>query len=394
MRSRFDQVSPRRHRQRLPLKVAAAGSSPVQVSTLAAVLAAVAALAVFAVTSVTPAHAIATVVDLGTADSYSVLAGSTVTNTGPSELFGDLGVAPGIAITGFPPGTVDGETHAADITALRAQADLTTAYNDAAGQPSDGDIGDDFGNKTLLPGVYTATSSALMTGPLNLDAAGDPNAVFLLQIGTTLTTGSTSSVVLLNGAQACNVFWQVGSSATLGTNTTFVGTILARTSITALTGASFYGRALARNGAVTLDTNTFADPGCAIAPTVSPTASPTVTPTVTPTVPTVTPTVTPTVPTVTPTASPTVTPTAAPTVTPTGTPTSTGPTPPPPVADDTDTPGSATATSPSDDDSPAGWLANTGPGTPGPLLIGGALALLGGTALVLLAKRGAGRHEA
>jgi len=194
---------------------------------------------------------------LGTADSFAVLAGQTVTNTGPTTVAGDLGVSPGTAVTGFPPGMVtDGVIHAADAVALQAQADLTTAYNALAGQACNQDLtGQDLGGLTLTAGVYCFSSSAQLTGALTLDAQGNPDAVFIFQIGSTLTTASNASVLVINGAPSCNVFWQVGSSATLGTGTSFVGSILALTSISLTTGAQVFGRALARNGSVTMDTN-------------------------------------------------------------------------------------------------------------------------------------------
>jgi hypothetical protein len=201
-------------------------------------------------------------VGLGTADSFSVLGGSTVTNTGPTVLTGDLGVSPGTAITGFPPGIVHGATHANDAVAAQAQSDLTTAYNDAAGRSSTATVSGDLAGRTLSPGVYTSASSLGLTGDLTLNANGDPNAVFVFQAGSTLTTASGSRVLLTGGAQACNVFWQVGSSATIGTSTAFTGNILALTSISLTTGATLDGRALARNGAVTLDTNTVTRATC------------------------------------------------------------------------------------------------------------------------------------
>jgi hypothetical protein len=194
-------------------------------------------------------------VGLGTAASFAVLAGSTVTNTGPSVINGDLGVSPGTAISGFPPGTVNGTTHSADAVANQAQSDLTAAYDDAAGRTPAASVPGDIGGLTLTPGVYKSGSSVLVTGDVTLDAQGDPNAVFIFQIGSTLTTASGSRVRLINGASPCNVYWQVGSSATIGTTTTFKGNVLALTSITANTGATFEGRLLARNGAVTLHTN-------------------------------------------------------------------------------------------------------------------------------------------
>jgi hypothetical protein len=205
----------------------------------------------------------AAAVGLGTADSYSVLGGSTVTNTGPSVLNANLGLAPGSAVTGFPPGIVHGTIHRNDAAAKQAKSDLVIAYNDAAGRSSTGSISADLAGLTLTSGVYTSASSMGLSGDLTLDAQGDPNAVFVFQAGSTLKTGSGSRVQLINGAQACNVFWKVGSSATIGTSTAFTGNILALTSISLTTGATIQGRALARNGAVTLDTNTFTSATCA-----------------------------------------------------------------------------------------------------------------------------------
>ncbi|WP_372515835.1 ice-binding family protein [Streptantibioticus silvisoli] len=213
------------------------------------------------------ASAIGVAVPLGTTSSFAVLAGQSVTNTGPSVITGNVGVSPGTSVTGFPPGTVNGVIHSADAVALQAQTDLTAAYNNAAGQAPDANIAGDLGGLTLTPGVYHGSSSIGLTGTLTLDAEGDPNAVFIFQIGSTLTTASASRVVLINGAQPCNVFWQVGSSATLGTNSTFVGNILALTSISATTGATVDGRTLARNGSVTLDTNTITRSVCGSATT-------------------------------------------------------------------------------------------------------------------------------
>lgn len=197
-------------------------------------------------------------ISLGTADSFGVLAGSTVTNTGASVVGGNLGVSPGTAITGFPPGIVTppGTINSANAVAAQAQTDLTAAYVAIAGTPALVDLtGQDLGGLTLGPGVYSFASSAQLTGTLTLDAAGNPNAVFIFKIGSTLTTATGSSVNVINGGSACNIFWQVGSSATLGTTTVFAGNILALTSITLNTGASLSGKALARNGAVTLAGN-------------------------------------------------------------------------------------------------------------------------------------------
>jgi hypothetical protein len=202
-------------------------------------------------------------VGLGTAASFSVLGGSTVTNTGPTTMFGDLGLAPGSSVTGAP--HVLGATHVDDAVAIQAKTELTTAYNDAAGRPTEGSAGTDLAGQTFTAGVRTASSSLLLSsGSVILDAQGDPNAVFIFQIGSTLITGSNTTVQLINGAQACNVFWQVGSSATLGTGTRFVGTVMAAETITANTAATIHGRLLARTAAVNLDTNTITQSNCAI----------------------------------------------------------------------------------------------------------------------------------
>jgi hypothetical protein len=202
-------------------------------------------------------------VGLGTAGSFAVLAGSTVTNTGPTVVNGDLGVSPGTAVTGFPPGAVNGTIHAANAVAGQAQSDTTTAYNDAAGRTPAVSVSGDLGGAVLTPGVYKSSSSMGLTGNVTLDGQGDPRAVFIFQVGSKLTTASSSRVVLTNGADACNVFWQIGSSATLGTNSSFTGTILALTSITVTTGVNVAGRTLARNGAVTMDDNTITRVDCA-----------------------------------------------------------------------------------------------------------------------------------
>ena len=199
---------------------------------------------------------------LGAAQRFAVLGGSTVTSTGASVLTGDLGVSPGTAVTGFPPGRfASGAIHSADALALAAQNAVTTAYNGLVGQACTRDLtGQDLGGQTLTAGVYCFSSSAQLTGTLTLNAQGNANAVFIFKMGSTLTTASASSVALTNGGSPANVFWQVGSSATLGTTTSFAGNILALTSITVTTGATVTGRTLARNGAVTLDTNAVAAP--------------------------------------------------------------------------------------------------------------------------------------
>ena len=205
-------------------------------------------------------------VTLGTAQGYGVLGASTVTNTGPTVVNGDLGVSPGAAVVGFPPGIVTGTTNVANAAALQAQNDTTTAYNFLAGQACGATLTGDLGGRTLTPGVYCFASTAQLTGTLTLDAQGNPNSVFIFQIGSALTTASGASVVLANSGNACNVWWQVGSSATLGTTTSFSGTVIALTSITLNTGATASGRMLARNGAVTLDTNTVSVPACPATP--------------------------------------------------------------------------------------------------------------------------------
>ncbi|MCW2927125.1 MAG: hypothetical protein JWM86_1093 [Thermoleophilia bacterium] len=220
---------------------------------------------VMAIVSVAPAQAATAPVSLGTAAAYGVLAGSTVTNSRPTVVTGELGLHPGTDVTGFPPGTVNGAQHIADAPALQAKSDLTTAYLDAAGRPLTATVAPDIGGLTLVPGVYRTGSvpTLHLTGNVTLDAQGDPNAVFIFQIESALVSATDSSVTMLNGAQSCNVFWQVGSSATLGTRTTFRGNVLALTSIAVQDSATIDGRLLARNGAVTLLNDTITRPTCA-----------------------------------------------------------------------------------------------------------------------------------
>ena len=206
---------------------------------------------------------------LGTAADFAVLGASTVTNTGLTVVNGGhVGVSPGSAITGFGPGIVNspGTIHFNDAAAQQAHTDAQTAYNNLASAAVTQDLtGQDQGGLTLNPGVYHFSSSAQLTGTLTLDAHNDPTSVFIFQIGSTLTTASGSSVVVINApANWCSKYWQVGSAATLGTSTAFVGTIIAHDSITMNTSASLYGRALALTAAVTLDTNAITVPVCSI----------------------------------------------------------------------------------------------------------------------------------
>jgi len=197
-------------------------------------------------------------ISLGTAETFAVLGASTVTNTGATKIKGNLGVSPGTAVVGFPPGKVlIGAIYAGDAYAAKAQADLTTAYNSLAGMPCGTNLtGQDLGGLTLTPGVYCFNSSAQLTGPLVLDFLGSTTGTFVFQIGSTLTTASSSTVSYTNCTKHCAVYWQVGSSATLGTGTKFTGNILALASITLTTNVEILcGRALALTGAVTMDTN-------------------------------------------------------------------------------------------------------------------------------------------
>jgi type VI secretion system secreted protein VgrG len=193
---------------------------------------------------------------LNSAAGFAVLGNTTVTSVGNTALTGNLGVSPGTTIVGFGPGTVSGTTYAGGPVAQQAQADALAAYNQiVAATPLQSLTGQDLGGLTLTPGIYNFTSSAQLTGILKLNAMGNPNAQFIFQIGSTLNTASGASVVLENGAEANSVAWQIGSSATLGTGTTFAGNILAEASVTLNNGASLTGSAIALNGAVSLDDN-------------------------------------------------------------------------------------------------------------------------------------------
>jgi len=223
-----------------------------------------------------PVAAEASAVNLATASPFVLLAGSSATNTGPSVLDGALGLAPGTSLAGFGlPAVVNGATHDDDSLASQAQADLTNAYNVASGQPVEpGDelTGQNLGGLTLTAGAYSFASSAQLTGTLTLDAQGNPNAQFVFEIGSSLTTASASSVVLTNGASPCNVYWQVGSSAVLGSTTAFQGNLMALDSISLDNGASVIGRLLARNGQVSLINDVLDGSGCG---TVTTTPGPT-----------------------------------------------------------------------------------------------------------------------
>jgi len=209
--------------------------------------------------------------NLGTTAGFAILAGSTITNTGTTTINGnvggDVGLSPGTVFSGKESVTVSGSVHLADAVAIKAKDDLVTAYDDAVGRTPVTRIPTELGGTTLTPGIYdSADGTFQITGKLTLDAKGDPDGVFVFKAASTLITASNSNVNLINSARFCRTFWSVGSSATLGTNSNFVGHILAMTSITANTGAAIQGQLLARNGAVTLDNNTITNGICETTP--------------------------------------------------------------------------------------------------------------------------------
>jgi hypothetical protein len=268
------------------------------------------------------ANAATATVSLASAANYSVLAGTAVTNSGPTTTDGSVGVSPGSSVNGFPPGIAGGSIHTADGNSGAAQSDLLIAYNDAAGRTPFLTVTGDLGGQSLVGGVYRGGGLGL-TGVLTLDGQNDPASVWIFQAASGLTTASGSYISFINGASPCNVFWQIGSSAALGTGSTFVGTIMALTSITLADSVTVYGRALARNGNVTLINDRFLSSACASAPllipptrppfTIAPGASPTATATVTPAATPIATAASSVTPTTAPTAAPiAAVPTAAP----------------------------------------------------------------------------------
>jgi hypothetical protein len=228
------------------------------------------------VAAASPASASQGPVGLAGAGSFAVLAGTGITNTGPTTITGDVGSYPTVAQTGFGSVTVHGTNHHDDAVAQGAKDDLVAAYDDAAGRTPWVSQAVELGGKTLLPGVYRGGTFGLTT-TLTLDAQGDPNAEFIFQAASTVIAETYSQVVLINGANPCHVVWQVGSSATFKVGSHFIGDVLALTSITAQTNTSFRGRLMARNGAVTMDSITITNASCAATPVpavVPPVAAP------------------------------------------------------------------------------------------------------------------------
>jgi len=202
-------------------------------------------------------------ISLAGSSGLAILAGSSITSTGATNITGDIGLSPGSSIGGFPPGILNGDQHINNAISDQAKLDLTAAYNDAAGRTSTDivTLSGNIGGLTLTPGLYKSTSSlAISSGDLTFDAKGNADEIFIIQIATTLTTTSGRKVILSGGALASNIYWQVGSSATFGTTSVFKGTVMAMQSITLNTGATLEGRALARTGAITMAGNTIVNP--------------------------------------------------------------------------------------------------------------------------------------
>jgi hypothetical protein len=202
-------------------------------------------------------------IPLAGAVNFTILAGSAVTNTGPTTVNGDIGLSPGSSVGGFPPGILVGTQHINDVTVNQAKIDLTTAYNDAMGRVCTDivTLSGNIGGLTLTPGLYKSTSSmAISSGDVTFDAKGNANAVFIIQIASSFTTTSGRKVILAGGALASNIYWQVGSSATFGTTSVLKGNFFVMQSITFNTGATLDGRALTRIGGVTMSSNTLVKP--------------------------------------------------------------------------------------------------------------------------------------
>jgi hypothetical protein len=207
------------------------------------------------------AQVVQTPVNLNSAAGFAVLASTTITNSGPTTICGNLGLSPGTAVTGAPVLSCGGVLHVNDTTAATAEGDLTTAYNDAAGRTTPALLAGNLGGLTLYPGLYKSTSSlAISSGDLTLDAQGNANAVFIFQIASTLIISPARQVILAGGAQAANIFWQVGTSCALGTTVNFKGIIMAHDQITFDTGAMLEGRALSQIAQVTFLTSTITNP--------------------------------------------------------------------------------------------------------------------------------------